>query len=193
MTLDPVKTADHLAAGARLWRVQHAEPPDLRDVIWELVAEACRTMRALNAGRPREYGGAWPEIVLLASELVGAYNERATERREAEKEGRLRVGYDAPADAPAQPSAAALARFLDVVGWLRFIPARDGQKARRMELLLALAGGLSPTRACNTPRFATLHLNSRHAVVAFKNRSLTKIEAEIRKACPDVRVGIYAA
>lgn len=192
--LNPIVIADALAAGARRWTMQHEEPPEMRDKIWCLLEEAAETMRTLPSGRPMAFSSAWPEFVLSLSEIGGFENMSYEERRNAMREERSvdKDLYTRGSKMRAGASAGALMRFIEVTDWLRFIPAKTN-KALRMRLMLALAGGLSPTRASRSDEFAALQIGTRWGVTNFRDRSLDAIAARIKPIVKDVTAGTAAA
>ena len=181
--LDPIKIENILIAGEIMWFEAHDTNPEMVDKIWVLLAEAAQTQKTLKADRPNGYGSGWPEYVMTANEIVAIQNERATLAREAEKLGVSpdqllhQIGTTTRAGASAQ----ALARYVEVTQWLRLIKSkRSDQKALRMRLLLALAGGLSCRKAADSDRFSALGITTKQGIEYFKERALDNIEIGLR-------------
>ena len=192
-TSTALETERAIQEGARRWAAAHDGRPEMSDVIWLLLEEAAETQKGLRADGPPKRTTWWPDLVWTSAELVGAQNEQSIEAFRARKEGRLAEDVFIPDRGTAEsPSAAALRRYDEVMRWLRYIRARS-QKARRMELLLALAGGLSQRRAVEHPRFACLQYGDRSSVSKFRAASLEQIEYRIRREHPRLCLGAHIA
>jgi hypothetical protein len=167
-----------LADGERLFRREHEGDPSLEQVVMTLLSEAAATLRAIRADRPSAFGSSWPEIAEMSQ--VAAENARNLERAAALADGRPFDPdlYAAARPSQPRPSAAALQRLLAALSMLRWIKARTAAtKGARMRLMLALAAGMSPTRAAGV--FPELGYGNKNAVLAAKHRSLACIVQRI--------------
>ena len=180
--LDPILTAQIVYEGYVRMRSGMDDEPTLREVIWYLIEEAAKVDRSIRAPGPSQSVTMQMDEYWEPHEIVAAYNEALAEMREAEKQERLPQTFYDP-DKP-KPTADAMAhrRYLEVMGWLRFITAkrRVGQKNRAM-LILALARGMGGKTAMDV--FKNEHFPSARAVYAARDRALDKIEAGVRQAC----------
>lgn len=188
--LEPVRTAEVVAQGARLWAAEHDSAPELRDVVWRLLEEAGQTLKHIRADRPAAFSTAWPDFVNLESEITAIENERNTVIREAQDKGKapdLSL-FDIGSKQRSAPTSSALSRFEEVMRWLRLIKCRS-QKSRRMQLILMLAAGLPPGKAPDV--FPELHFRNANAVKQARHRALNNIEEKIREACPKMVAGVF--
>lgn len=184
MNLDPIRTENTLAAGARIWAEAHDGAPEMRDKIVVLLAEAAETQRALRSSRPTGYASGWPDYVMTGAEIIAVENERNTLVREAEKIGLTpdMLLHEIGSAAKPGASAARLARYMEVTQWLRLIKSkRIDQKSLRMRLLLAMAGGLSCRKAADSDHFSALGITTRQGMEYFKASALTNIEEGLRR------------
>lgn len=168
--------------GERLWRLEHDDNPEMKDVIWKLLEEAADTLRALTADKPRSFGTSWPEVEQLSQ--IALENARNLEMAEAKAQGRPFDDdlYKVEARQTSKPSAAAVKRLLSALSLLKWIKSRSlSQKRSRMKLMLALAAGMSPTRAAGA--FPELGYTNKHAVLAARHRGIMAIEEKITARC----------
>lgn len=180
--LDPILTAQIVYEGATRMREWDDEEPTLREVIWFLIEEAAKVDKVIRKPGPARHVTMNMDHYWEAHEIKAAYNEALTELREAEDEERLPHHYYEPDWPKPTPDAMAHRRYLEVMGWLRFITAkkRSGQK-RRATLILALARGMGGRKAMDV--FEEEHFPSPRAVYAARDRALDKIEEAVRRSC----------
>jgi hypothetical protein len=176
--LSPHEVRALLADGERIFRLENDGDPSLEQVVMTLLGEAAVTLRAIRADRPAAFGSTWPEIAEMTQ--IAAENARNLERAAALADGRP-FDPDLYATARAsqpRPSAAALRRLLNSLSMLRWVKCRTAAtKGARMRLMLALAAGMSPTRAAWV--FPELGYANKNAVLAAKHRSLACIVGRI--------------
>jgi hypothetical protein len=110
-----------------------ADPHNFRAMMWCALTEAAQTERMLPANGPRGFSSGWPDCWQTPGEITGAYNDRNTERREAERDRRAfdQDLYHAPQRIRG-PSAAAVSRYETVASWLRLCRALDKRRAIRL-------------------------------------------------------------
>ena len=182
VVLDPIKTSQVIYEGAVRMREWTEEEPTLREVIWYLIGEAAKVDRSISKPGPSRHVTMRIQHYWEPHEIVAAYNEALTELRDAEKQERLPNTYYEPDRAKPVLDAMAHRRYLEVMGWMRFITAkkRVGEK-RRVALVLALARGMGGRTAMEV--FKDECFPSARAVYAARDRALDKIEAAVKKAC----------
>lgn len=176
--LDPIRTAEILYEGARLFSSQSDMMPTVERVIWFLIEEAVHTQQSLK----RDYPGAPNKSGL-------DYYFLPWEIEEVEREWRMEgITYPLPEYMKkGAPTAAALNRYLEVMDWLRLIRARS-KKQTRIKMILALAGGMSPAKAVDV--FSELGFRTRKDVSAARQRAINNISGEIKKVCKNLALNL---
>lgn len=180
MTLDPITTAQVIHEGAVRLRPFMEDEPTLRDIVWALLQEAAKVDRSISRPGPSRSVTMNIQTYWEPHEIAQAYNEALTELREAEKQERLPQEYYKPDDAREAPDASAHRRYLEVMGWLRFVTAKRRVGARRRQMLVfALASGMGARRAMDV--FPEEQFQNPRAVYGARDRALNQIETEIRR------------
>lgn len=116
---------------ARAVAIQAGEDPDnFRTVLTICLTSAARTERQLPTPGPRGFTSGWPDCWSTESEIVGAYNDRLTEMREAAS---ARREFDddlyRPKPSPEAPRSADITRYETITSWLRLCHAEDKRRA----------------------------------------------------------------
>lgn len=172
--LDPIRTAQIIYDGARVYESEEAEEATLHKVVWFLLQEAVHSARAINNAGPKTKRRSGLEYWFERWEIA-----------EVEREWRMdNITYPLPEYMTrGAPTAAALSRYLDVMDWLKVVKARS-RKKRREQLILCLAGGMSPMRAVDV--FKDLNFRDRKAVSGARHRAIENISERIREACNEI-------
>lgn len=124
----------------RLCQETGLESPKRRDVIWFLFQDAMRTERALpDRERSWLHSGdrsQWPEIYRSVQERFEVEREQLTDG--------IRV-IAPPMGFTRHIDPGAVGRMLEVLGWCRYLRARNlDALEKNKQILLSLAGGIAP-------------------------------------------------
>lgn len=162
---DALRRVETFYAGRRMLEAESDAPVTARRVIWRLLQEAAQTERAIRRPGPAAAHTAMPEVVHTAGEIF------ATEVEMAKDE----ITYTPHIHET--PSAAALTRYCEVMGWLRYIRGRNVARSRRAVLLLS--AGVPEARVMDIFGF-----RSRQAVDGVRYRAISGILERLKRDLP---------
>lgn len=152
-------------AGVRMLESESDEIVTPRRVVWRLLQEAVQTQRAIKSPGPAPVSSGMPEVYHTPNEIF------ATEVEMAKDE----ITY--PPRIVANPSSAALERFLEVMTWLRYIRGHNLPKSRRTIILLAF--GASQQRVMDVMGYVSVE-----AVDGVRYRAISGIVERIKRDLP---------
>lgn len=122
-----------LRHGQELAKAAGCDPAKLREVIWALMVDAARTERAFARPGPTGFASGWPDCWQTPGEIVGAYNDRNSERRAAET---AKIQFDDDlyrgSERAEAPRAAEVSRYEAVTTWLRFCHGFEKRRVIRI-------------------------------------------------------------
>ena len=128
--INALASAQALRWAQRLAIQAGADPHDFRSVMWVCFTDAARTERTLPTPGPRGYSSGWPDCWQTPGEIAGAYNDRFSEMRTSEAQGRQ---FDdelyRPKERPEPARSAMISRYEAVTSWLRLCHADDKRRA----------------------------------------------------------------
>lgn len=162
---DTLRRIETVYAGVRMLERESEERPTLRGVVWRLLQEAMETQKAISRPGPRGDVSCMPEVFHTAGEIFATEVEMA-------KDG---ISYAPKLHHVA--GADQLDRYEEVMGWLRYIRARNVTRAR--QTVLFLAHGATPRRVADILGWPTAR-----AAEAARYRAISSILERLRRDLP---------